>query len=123
MARFKSTKAGRKKKKHINRANVVIRRTPAETMQAAVTAVLGPQGMSIRAAAKNFDIPYCTLHSYVAKRRASGTDEIRYNANYSVRMVFSKDQEQQLNICLKRRSIIMASRANVLDRLRMTSPR
>ena len=96
MARFKSTKAGRKKKEHINRANVVIRRTPAETMQAAVTAVLGPQGMSIRAAAKNFDIPYCTLHSYVAKRRASGTDEIRYNANYSVRMVFSKDQEQQL---------------------------
>ena len=77
----KSNVAGMPKSK--SRANVALRRTPADTMQSAVLAVI-EERLSIRAAAKQFNVPLATLHSYVKKSRSNGTDDVRFSPNYSV---------------------------------------
>jgi hypothetical protein len=91
------------KKKPVGRAGVRLRRTPAETMQAAVNSVFDPNNpISVHKAAIQFDVPYSTLQGYIAKRRASqSTDsDIRFEPNYAVRKVFTSTQEQQLHAYL-----------------------
>jgi len=78
------------------RAGIALRRTPVDTMQAAVNAAV-EESLSIRAAAKKYNVPLATLHSYVKKRKSSGTDDMRFSPNYSIRMVFSAEQENELH--------------------------
>ena len=64
-----------------------------EVMKAGVTAVVEGK-KSIRAAAKEFEIPYGTLHSYILKAKEGGIDKISFEANYAVRKVFTQCEEQ-----------------------------
>ena len=69
-----------------------IGKTDEQTMKEAVKNVV-VDGMSIRTAAKAFDIKNSTLRRYVDKFKKTAADEMVYAPNYSCRQVFSADEE------------------------------
>lgn len=65
-----------------------------DDMKAAVEMVLG--GCSVRRAAALKNVNHVTLSTYVKKTKERGEENVRYAPNYSVRMVFTAEQEEKL---------------------------
>jgi len=68
-----------------------------DDMKAAVEMVLG---CSVRRAAVLKNVNHVTLSRYVIKTKARSEENVRYAPNYSVRMVFTAEQEEKLKYFL-----------------------